>query len=107
VTSSGHGPQWWATKIDSTGAIGGIRRQWPWLSVCALVLIGLAIIAIGSWRLGAVLIGLGMLLAGVLRSVMHDPGILAIRRHRAIDISFFFFLGVATIVFAAIVPSGM
>jgi hypothetical protein len=90
--------------VDDRGPLGGIRRQWPWLIVVVFVVVGLALVASRQWRWGAGVIGAGMIMAGVFRSTMRDPGILAIRGHRWIDLCFYYGLGVSTVVFAVIVP---
>ena len=96
---------WWAALKDDPGLLGRVRRQWPWVVVLALVAVGLLLVALRWWRWGAGLIGAGMVAAGVFRWAIADPGILAIRHHRWIDLCFYFGAGVATIVFAAIVPA--
>lgn len=96
---------WWARLIDDPGLFGRIRRQWPWVVVLTFVAAGLILVALRWWRWGAVGIGVGMVLAGLFRTVMRDPGILVIRHHRWIDLCFYYGLGVAIIVFALIVPS--
>ena len=96
---------WWTRLIDDPGLLGGIRRQWPWVLVLTLVVVGLVLIAVGSWRWGAGVIGAAMVIAGGFRTFLKDPGIIAIRRHRWIDLIFYYVLGVAIIVFAVIVPT--
>ena len=96
---------WWSGLKDDPGLLGRIRRQWPWVLVLALVAVGLLLVALRAWRWGAGLIGTGMLVAGLFRSAIPDPGILAIRHHRWIDLCFYFGVGTATIIFAIIVPT--
>jgi len=96
---------WWASLVDDPGIMGRIRRQWPWVAVLVCVAAGLVLIGLGTWRWGAGIIGAAMLMAGLFRSTLKDPGILAIRRHRWIDLFFYYGLGVAIIVFAVIVPT--
>ena len=96
---------WWARLIDDPGLLGRIRRQWPWVVLLMLVALGLILIGVGVWRWGAGIIGTAMVIGGVFRTVLKDPGILAIRRHRWIDLIFYYVLGVAIIVFAVIVPT--
>jgi hypothetical protein len=69
------------------------------------VVVGLVLVAVGVWRWGAGAIGTGMIVAGVFRTMIKDPGILTIRGHRWIVLAFSFGLGIAIIVFAIIVPS--
>ncbi len=99
------GPGWWRHLADDPGLLGRVRRQWPWVVVLILVAVGLVLITVNHWRWGAACVGSGMLAAGFFRTVMRDPGIIAIRRHRWIDLVFYYGLGLATIVFAVIVPS--
>jgi len=98
---------WWARLVDDPGLLGRIRRQWPWVTVLTFVAVGLVLIAVGDWRWGAGVIGAGMTVAGVLRTVLKDPGILAIRGHRWIDLFFYYVLGAAIVVFAVIVPTAV
>ena len=98
-------PSWWVALEDDPGLLGRVRRQWPWVVVLALVAVGLLLVALRWWRWGAALIGAGMVAAGIFRSAIADPGILAIRHHRWIDLCFYFGSGIATIVFAVIVPA--
>jgi len=96
---------WWTRLIDNPGLLGRIRRQWPWVVVLTLVAVGLILIAVGIWRWGAGIIGAAMVSGGIFRTCLKDPGILAIRRHRWIDLLFYYGLGVAIITFAVIVPT--
>jgi len=95
---------WWTSLPDKPGLLGRMRRQWPWVVVLTCVGVGLILVAAGLWRWGAGIIGAGMVSAGMFRSILKDPGIIAIRPHRWIDLCFYFGLGIAIIVFAAIVP---
>jgi len=96
---------WWSGLPEDPGVLGRIRRQWPWVVVLSFMGVGLILIAVGFWRWGAGAIGGGMVMAGLFRTILKNPGILAIRGHRWIDLCFYYGLGVATIVFAVIVPS--
>jgi len=73
--------------------------------VLVLVLVGLILIALGAWRWGAGAIGVGMIVSGVFRTFMKSPGILVIRGHKWIDLSFYYGLGIAIVVFAILVPN--
>jgi hypothetical protein len=92
--------------VDDPGLLGRVRRQWPWVVVLVLVGLGLVLIAAGVWRWGAGTVGVAMVTAGLFRLTIAQPGILAIRGHRWIDLAFYFGVGAATIVFAVIVPTG-
>lgn len=65
-----------------------LRRQSPILVVAAIGLVALGLIALGFWRRGALLIGIGVGVAAVLRLVLSDEraGLLAVRT-KPIDVS--------------------
>ena len=105
MDSAGDKRSWWTRLTDDPGLLGRIRRQWPWVVLLTLVAVGLILIGFGVWRWGAGTIGTGMVIAGLFRTALKDPGILAIRRHRWIDLIFYYVLGVAIVVFAVIVPT--
>jgi hypothetical protein len=69
--------------------------------VVILVAAGLGFIALEYWRLGLALIGAAMIIGGVLRWVLAEPGILVVRS-KAIDVPVYLGLGVAIIVVDAI-----
>ena len=96
---------WWSRLRDKPGLLGRVRRQWPWVVVIAATAVGLLLVWAGAWRVGGVAIGAGMVCAGLLRTVMRQPGIVAIRKHRWIDLCFYYGLGLATIVVSVLVRS--
>lgn len=52
----------------------GLRRLGPWWVIAGFVVVGLGLIVLGSrLRLGGFVIGLGLLLAAVLRMVLQPP----------------------------------
>lgn len=102
---SDRAPSWWDKLVDNPGFLGGVRRQWPWVLVLAFVALGLVLVLFRVWRWGAGLIGAAMVVAGLIRWLLKDPGILAIRGHRWIDLVIYFGLGVATMAMAVLVPS--
>lgn len=57
------------------------RRQWSVLTVAAIGLAALILVAAGFWRRGALLIGIGVAVAAVFRLVLPDErlGILVVR----------------------------
>ena len=65
-----------------------LRRQSPILVVAAIGLVALTLIALGFWRRGALLIGIGVGVAAMLRLVLSDEraGLLAVRT-KSIDVS--------------------
>lgn len=64
------------------------RRQWPVLTVAAVGLVALFLVAAGFWRRGALLIGIGVGVAAGLRLVLPEDrlGILVVRS-KAIDVA--------------------
>ncbi len=64
------------------------RRQWPILSVAAIGLVALVLVAAGFWRRGTLLIGIGVGLAAGLRLALPDDraGVLVVRT-RTIDVT--------------------
>jgi Protein of unknown function (DUF3017) len=74
-------------------------RQWPIVVVFTLVGVGLAVTALDAFRPGVITIGAAMLLACVLRIVLPEVGMLAVRS-RFTDVFVMGLLGVAIIVLA-------
>ena len=102
---------WWDRLKDRPGLMGRIRRQWPWVSVLTVVVIGLIFIAFNSvperpnfWRIGAFMIGGVMILAGIFRATLKKPGILVIRPQKWLDLCFYFFLGISILALAILRP---
>lgn len=58
-----------------------VRLQWPILTVAAIFLVALVLVATGFWRRGAFLIGVAVGVAAVLRLVLPDEraGLLVVR----------------------------
>jgi hypothetical protein len=58
-----------------------LRSQWPILTVAAIFLVALILVAAGFWRRGAFLIGVAVGVAAVLRLVLSDDraGLLVVR----------------------------
>lgn len=54
-------------------------RQWPILAVLAVVGLGLLVTALDAFRFGTVLIGAGLLGGAVMRWMLPDVGMLAVR----------------------------
>ncbi|MBE8474354.1 DUF3017 domain-containing protein [Streptomyces justiciae] len=69
-------------------------RQWPILAVLATVAVGLLVIASDQFRIGSLLVGAGLLAGGVLRWLLPDVGMLAVRS-RFTDIVTYGVLGAA------------
>jgi hypothetical protein len=87
------------------GRVPGRGRQLPLAAVLAVVGAGLALGAAGYWRSGAVVVGLGVLLAGVLRLGLpaRRAGLLVVRSRR-LDVTMLLALGAAVLVLASSVP---
>jgi len=58
-----------------------LRAQWPIVTVAAIFLVALVLVAAGFWRRGAFLIGVGVGVAAVLRLVLPEDraGLLVVR----------------------------
>ncbi|GAA3123630.1 DUF3017 domain-containing protein [Streptomyces rameus] len=69
-------------------------RQWPMLAVTGLVAIGLLVTALDAFRPGTLLIGVALLGGAVLRWLLPDVGMLAVRS-RFTDIVTYGVLGLA------------
>ncbi|WP_251094606.1 DUF3017 domain-containing protein [Streptomyces sp. Caat 7-52] len=77
-------------------------RQWPMLAVTGLVAIGLLVTALDAFRPGTLLIGVALLGGAVLRWLLPDVGMLAVRS-RFTDISTFGVLGLAIVLLALMI----
>ncbi|NGN67960.1 DUF3017 domain-containing protein [Streptomyces sp. A7024] len=71
-------------------------RQWPLLSVLGAVAVGLLITTFDHFRPGCIIIGAALLGAGVLRWMLPNVGMLAVRS-RFTDVVTYWFLGAAII----------
>ncbi len=83
----------------------GALREWPLATVLAVVMAGLVTAGLGEFRRGAVLIGVGVSIALVLRMILptRSVGLLAVRS-RAIDVVCLAVLATALIGFALWIP---
>jgi hypothetical protein len=81
-------------------------RETPLMLAVLVMVVGLAVIVLGDWRAGSRMIGGAVLLAGVLRLVLHDEqaGMLAVRG-KAVDVTTMALLGTAVLALAAVVPA--
>ncbi|MFI6642207.1 DUF3017 domain-containing protein [Streptomyces sp. NPDC050504] len=81
-------------------------RQWPLLSVIGAVALGLVIVGLDpfaeAFRIGTILIGMGMVAGAVLRWILPSVGMLAVRS-RFTDIVTYGTLGTAIVVLALMV----
>ncbi|MET9142556.1 DUF3017 domain-containing protein [Streptomyces sp. NPDC004042] len=71
-------------------------RQWPLLSVLITVGVGLLVIALDAFRVGLLLVGIGLLGGAVLRWLLPRVGMLAVRS-RFTDIVTYGVLGLAIV----------
>lgn len=80
-------------------------RQWPLLLVMACFVVGICLIMVLHWRRGAMMMGGGTGLAGLLRLVLSDEraGLLVVRS-RGWDVAVTGLAGAAIIVLAMVVP---
>ena len=87
------------------GPLRGLARELPLLASLALVVAGLLVGALLQWRVGALVVGAGIVLAAVLRLVLpvRRSGLRVVRSRR-IDVAVLLFLGAALVVLAASVP---
>ncbi|MFI7012821.1 DUF3017 domain-containing protein [Streptomyces sp. NPDC050164] len=74
-------------------------RQWPVLAVLGLVGLGLLVTAFGQFRLGTLLIGIALLGGGVMRWLLPDVGMLAVRS-RFTDIVTYGVMGLVIVLLA-------
>ena len=77
-------------------------RQWPILAVLGLVGLGLLLTALDVFRYGTLLIGVALVIGAVLRWVLPDVGMLAVRS-RFTDIVTYGVLGLAIVLLALMV----
>ncbi|MER6123976.1 DUF3017 domain-containing protein [Streptomyces sp. NPDC001795] len=74
-------------------------RQWPILAVLAVVGVGLLVTALDAFRFGTILIGVALMAGAVMRWVLPDVGMLAVRS-RFTDMITYGVLGVAIVLLA-------
>ena len=87
--------------------LAGFLRQWPLLSCIVVVAAGLLLVAAERWRVGLVLMGLALVLAGVFRLLLplRRIGFLAVRS-RTTDVTLTAGAGLAITLLALTLPSG-
>ncbi|WP_329223978.1 DUF3017 domain-containing protein [Streptomyces sp. NBC_01485] len=71
-------------------------RQWPIIAVLGIVALGLLVTALDVFRIGTILIGVGLLVGAVLRWLLPGVGMLAVRS-RFTDIATYGVLGTAIV----------
>ncbi len=89
------------------GPTGVLWRQWPLLLVIGAGVGGLLAVALGAFRAGCILLGAGVIFAGIARAVLpaRRVGLLVVRT-RPFDVVVLLVLGVGIVVLAVIVPPG-
>lgn len=80
-------------------------RQWPILLVLAIAAAGLITVAAGPFREGTLIVGGALLVGGLLRWVVPEVGMLAVRS-RFTDIVTFGVLGLAIVLLALVAMPG-
>ena len=87
-------------RIPST--LGGV----VYLVVVAACGIGPRVVAFGPWRRGVALIGVGLILAALMRRLPRDrdAGMLRVRRSRWVDVLMLGGVGAALLVLASVIP---
>jgi multisubunit Na+/H+ antiporter MnhB subunit len=78
-----------------------------YLIVVGISVVGLAVVAVGPWRRGVALIGLGLMLGALMRALLRDrdAGMLRVRRSRWVDVLMLGGVGTALIVLASVIPN--
>lgn len=81
-------------------------REWPILLVVAVVAAGLIGVALGHWRYGSLLIGVGLLVAAGLRLTLRErqAGLLVVRG-RTLDAAALLALGFTVVALANTIPA--
>jgi len=85
--------------------LAGFLRQWPLLACIVTVATGLLLVAAERWRVGLVLMGLALVLAGVFRLLLpvRRIGFLAVRS-RPVDVTLMLGAGVVLVVSVLAIP---
>jgi hypothetical protein len=91
---------------DDDSALSALARELPLLAVLAVVTAGLVLGVLSRWRVGAVVLGGAVLLAGLLRLVLpaRRAGLLVVRTRR-LDVAVLLVLGVGLVALATSVPA--
>jgi hypothetical protein len=85
--------------------LAGLVRQWPLLVVIVGVGAGLLLVAAERWRVGLVVMGLALVLAGLMRLFLplRRIGFLAVRS-RPVDVTLTLGVGLAVTLLAVAIP---
>lgn len=88
------------------GALGGLWRELPLMTVLALVGTGLVLGAVDRWRVGAVVLGAAVGLAAALRLLLpaRRAGLLVVRSRR-LDVAVLLVLAAGLVALASSVPA--
>ena len=81
-------------------------KELPALGVLAVVAVGLVVVALDRWRLGAFIVGVGLLAAAGLRLTLRErqAGILVVRS-RGFDATLLLVLGFVLVALANTIPA--
>jgi len=90
---------------SDAGPLRDVLRELPILGSLTVVAAGLVLGAVARWRVGALVIAVGLLLAAVLRLVLpaRRAGLLVVRSRR-LDVALLLVLGAALLALASSVP---
>ncbi|UQA93503.1 DUF3017 domain-containing protein [Streptomyces halobius] len=86
----------------ASGGYPAPARQWPLLTVMGGVAVGLLLVAVDGFRIGALVIGLSLLAGAVLRWALPAVGMLAVRS-RFTDMAVYGLLGFVIVILAMMV----
>lgn len=86
-------------------SLDAVRRQWPIVSVLSVIVVSLVFVAADRFRVGSVLLALGVVYALALRAALSDEaaGLLVVRS-RKVDLIVLGVLGLGLLVLSLWVP---
>ena len=83
----------------------GIRRQWPLLTVLAMIVVALGFVAADRFRVGSVLLALALVYALALRAALPEDSLgLLVVRSRRVDLMVLSAMAVSLMILALWVP---
>ena len=85
--------------------VSSLRRQWPILTVLAMIVVALVFVAADRFRVGSVLLALAVVFAAALRAALPDEvaGLLVVRSRR-VDLTVLGLMAAALMILALWVP---
>jgi hypothetical protein len=77
-----------------------------YLVVVAVTGVGLAVVALGPWRRGVMMIGFALVVGAVMRAMLSEDeaGMLRVRRSRWVDLLMLAGVGAALVLLAVVIP---